>query len=531
MQYYVDSKIEFYKKQLLSSYNQSAQVFSLKKQLLKQLHIETLKILHRDMDTDLSVLKKQLNKKFNLKDMDVNTYLIDENYTIYKTTFPKDLGFNLGLIKEAKNFLDKTKKDSKIYISNFVSTDLLDMKYKLYAYSLLKDNTYLETGITDNKIGSIWNSIIAENNDTGNKIKFYTIYENKKKYYYYDMIEGIKKSTKKEYFKDSKNFFKTKQGYNNIIEAYLTHKTVAIKKGNSERIFVPFFDKDMYSKIGFTNIIMQLDIDISHQLQVMKRFENIFFASVSLIVLFLILIFFLIKNNFTRPIKLIIKSINHKKLVEDRLLLEKNDELGIVAKEYNTLLKSLKREIVTNTQLLDENKRFIADTVHQIRTPLTNIMMNSDMIKLTVEGTSADEFIDQINSSINMLTNSYEDLSYVISHDNIVYTPVHLSLSEILKDRISFFTTIAKVNHKIILGKIEDGINFRINQIELERLIDNNISNAVKYADRNKTISINLHQDGDIITLSFSSYSEQIKNTSKLFEKNYRENESKRGLG
>ena len=33
------------------------------------------------------------------------------------------------------------------------------------------------------------------------------------------------------------------------------------------------------------------------------------------------------------------------------------------------------------------------------------------------------------------------------------------------------------------------------------------------------------------MTLEFKTYGKPIKDTSKLFEKNYRENESKRGLG
>jgi signal transduction histidine kinase len=527
MQNYVDGRVEFYKKQMLMSYNQAAKSLLSKKQLLKHIHKDALKILRSDMNMDLEKLKKHLSKKFYLGDLELNLFLIDKNYTIYKTTFAKDLGLNLGLIKEAKVFLDKTTHDSKIYISKFLSTDALDMKYKFYATSFLKADVYLETGITGNNVESTLKQIILENKDNKNKIKIYTIFEDEDKYYYSDMSAGMKKKSKEAWLEDRKYILKTKQNYNDIIKAYLSHKTVLVKKANIERVFVPFFDKDMYAKFGLTNIIMQVDIDITPQIQALKRFENIFFVSVSIIILFLIFIFFFIKNNFTKPIEVLIKSINHKEAVKDTTLLKKNDELGIVAKEYNTLLESLKQEIAVNTNLLEENKRFIADTVHQIRTPLTNIMMNSDMVKLTVQDTLSDEFIDQIN----LLTNSYEDLSYIISHDSIAYTPVNLSLSEILKQRISFFTTIAKVNYKVIVGNIQEDIHLKINQIELERIIDNNISNAVKYADVNKPITISLKKNAHSITLSFASYAEPIQDTFKLFEKNYRENESKRGLG
>ena len=184
-----------------------------------------------------------------------------------------------------------------------------------------------------------------------------------------------------------------------------------------------------------------------------------------------------------------------------------------------------------NEKLLVENKRFIADTVHQIRTPLTNIMMNSEMIKMIQKDNSSIEYIDQINASINMLTNSYEDLSYITSNGEIQYNPILLSLSDMVKNRIIFFTTISNINEKEIISNIHDDIHFTINQIELERLIDNNISNAIKYAHINKPITINLTKQKDTVTLLFCSYGNPIKATTKLFEKNYRENEAQRGLG
>jgi signal transduction histidine kinase len=528
---YVNNQVVFYKKEILSSYNRAAEVLISKKQLLKKIHTEALKELQNNPDMDLMELKRELTQKFHLEDLELNIFLINRDYIIYKTTFAKDLGLNLGTMNDAKEFLDKTTKDSKIYISNFLSTDSLDMKYKFYATSLLKDGIYLETGIADNKLKSPVKYILEENKNTKNKIKIYTITEDDEKYVYSDMESGMNKMNKTESIKDRGIALKSDYKENNIIKSYLTHKTIAIQKGNIERVFVPFFDADMYSSIGWKNVVMQLDVDISSQVSGLKRYETIFFTSAIIIMLFLVFIFFLVQNNFTKPIEIILKSINKKEPVKDTDLLQKSDELGIVAKEYNTLVESLKREIVTNAQLLNENKRFIADTVHQIRTPLTNIMMNSDMVKLTAKDNASDEFIEQINSSINMLTNSYEDLSYIISHDSIIYTPVDLCMSDMLKGRISFFMTIAKVNHKVIVSNIEEGIRLKINQVELERLVDNNISNAVKYADTNTTITINLSQDKDTITLSFSSYAEAIKNSDKLFEKNYRENESKRGLG
>jgi signal transduction histidine kinase len=195
------------------------------------------------------------------------------------------------------------------------------------------------------------------------------------------------------------------------------------------------------------------------------------------------------------------------------------------------LFDKLNQEIDKNKFLLNENKQFIADTVHQIRTPLSNIMMNGDLIKIYQRDNELSKFIDQINASINMLNNSYEDLAYITTYDTIKYLPSFLSISDILKQRVSFFNTISFVNKKNIVSDIEEELFFEINSIEMERLIDNNISNAIKYADINKPINISLKKSNENITMVFASYGNEIKDKTRLFDKNYRENSNKRGLG
>ncbi len=191
----------------------------------------------------------------------------------------------------------------------------------------------------------------------------------------------------------------------------------------------------------------------------------------------------------------------------------------------------LNKRIEENINLLKDNRRFIADTVHQIRTPLTNIMMNSEMVKKFQTDDSLSTFIDKIDSSINMLSNSYEDLAYITSADTIEYPPSKVDASEMVQKRIHFFTTISKVNHKEIESDIHGGIFLNINLIELERVIDNNISNGIKYATKNKPIIINLFRTNDIVTMEFQTFGKPIKDRERVFEKNYREDEAKRGLG
>ena len=526
---YIEEKTNFYKNQLTSSYYEASHKFNMQKPFFISIHQQVLDKLKHNSHQSLKEITKEIEKEYKLKDVNFNIYLIDKNYVIYKTTYQKDLGFNLSAILDAKSYLDKTKKDKKIYISDFVSTDSLTMEYRLYSYSYLDDSTFLELGFVD---GRIYNSLktIFEKLIKDSNIEIYNTVTIENKRYYYP-FSANRQVLKEEFYQKVKKYELGKQNNNSMLKSIEQKQAVVVHNGTYVIAYVPFFKKNMFEKIGFENIILKVKIDISSKLEALAKYKTIFYISVVITIFFLLILYFFINRYFAHPIEVIAKAISNKQKIKDKALTSTNDEFSVIAKEYNILFDSLNKEILTNKTLLEENKRFIADTVHQIRTPLTNIMMNSEMIKRGDKENKAENFIDQINASINMLTNSYEDLSYTITYDTIEYLAAKLSLSEILAQRVQFFSTISRVNFKELLFEIEKDIYYTINQIECERLIDNNISNAIKYADANKPITLFLGKVHNSIILEFKSYSKPISNPQKLFEKNYREDESKRGLG
>jgi len=200
-------------------------------------------------------------------------------------------------------------------------------------------------------------------------------------------------------------------------------------------------------------------------------------------------------------------------------------------KELESLYIKLQNQIETNQRLLDDNKLFIADMVHQIRTPLTVIMTNTSLIEMkTKEQVSS--YITQINSAINMLSNSYEDLSYIISNDTIEYKAIEIDLTDFLNDRINFFEVIAHANDKTIDTNIQSNIKVYMNDTELERLVDNNLSNAIKHSDEKSEIEIVLEKNDSEIILKFISKGQEIRDVSMIFDKNYTESYgAKRSLG
>ena len=212
-------------------------------------------------------------------------------------------------------------------------------------------------------------------------------------------------------------------------------------------------------------------------------------------------------------------------------IIEDKTKENMDKKELVSLYETLQAQVEKNQLLLKENKLFISDMVHQIRTPLSVIMINSSLIEMETKN-QVSFYVAQINSAINMLSNSYEDLNYIISSDTIEYKAIEINLTEFLNERIDFFEVIAQANDKTIYTNIADDVKVTMNDTELERLIDNNLSNAIKHSYDKSEIEIVLEKNHSEIILKFISKGKGIRDIAKIFDKNYTESyHAKRNLG
>lgn len=529
MKNFVNSEVRLHKKAISNSIQNKNLEFQEGKELFYNISKDALELLKKDKNLNLSALKNVLKVKYDLKNYDFDLYLIDDSYTIYKTTYIKDLNLDLKNISDAKLLLEKSL-DGNIYFSNFINSDPVSLEYRLYAYASIAQKNFLELSFINTQLSSTSMSFLVQNLQSNSNVKVYRVFKNKEGFSYYDMLRKLENINKEEYYKSLEIIKRGELAKNDIMNSGINFIQSEKLNNNILTITTPIFDKNMLEILGFDNVVIELEIDLSDRIEFMEGIKNLFIGSLFVIFFILLLVFTFIQNRFTRPIESILKSIKESKKV-DKELINYNNELSRIATKYNILYDNFTNELVLNSNLLEENKRFIADTVHQIRTPLTNIMMNGEMIKKFQKDESMNVFIEQIDASINMLSNSYEDLAYLITSNSISYKPKNINLSQTIKDRIKFFATISKVNFKKIEVKIEDEIYVNMNEIELERIIDNNLSNAIKYGFKDKTIDVFLIKNKNEAILEFRTFSNKIKNRDMIFSKNYREDDAKRGLG
>ena len=215
-----------------------------------------------------------------------------------------------------------------------------------------------------------------------------------------------------------------------------------------------------------------------------------------------------------------------EKLKEMNLTLEsKVEQKTKDLSEQNILLE---KEKDFNASLVEAQDSFIKHSIHEINTPLAVIMTHIDLFKMK-EGDN--KYLTKIEAASKIISNIYEDLSYMVKKNRFVYTKKYFNMSAFLEERIDFFSEIAWGNKHDIIPQIENGIRIYFSPEELQRIVDNNLSNAIKYANRGTDVKVVLKERKEEIILQFVGTSPIIEDTERIFKAFERENNVRGGFG
>ncbi|HZF71331.1 HAMP domain-containing sensor histidine kinase [Sulfuricurvum sp.] len=177
------------------------------------------------------------------------------------------------------------------------------------------------------------------------------------------------------------------------------------------------------------------------------------------------------------------------------------------------------------------NKRldqFIKDSMHEINTPLSIINVNIDLYN---RSNPTNKYLQRIKAATKTLATLYNDMDYLIKNERLAFEYERIDLSHYLQERIDYFSEVAALKNITIQPRIEEGIFIAFNPTQLQRIIDNNLSNAIKYSHEEGTITVVLEHFENRCVMSFQDNGVGIEDVNRIFERYYRENRDKGGFG
>ena len=221
---------------------------------------------------------------------------------------------------------------------------------------------------------------------------------------------------------------------------------------------------------------------------------------------------------------IVCKEIDNSQVIYNAIILLLSVSFFIFLSSFFIIKQSIEPYRRLN-KYLDE---FLKDAMHELKTPIGVARINVDMLQLRLKN---DKNILRIKSALKNMTVIYEDLEYYMQQNAVKDEKRDIDFSLFLVKRVEFFNDLA-ISKNIILNKnIEENIMINFNEIELYRIIDNNISNAIKYSKDSSLIEISLQKDEQKITFSVKDEGIGIKDTSKIFERYYRGDKITGGFG
>jgi signal transduction histidine kinase len=140
--------------------------------------------------------------------------------------------------------------------------------------------------------------------------------------------------------------------------------------------------------------------------------------------------------------------------------------------------------------------------------------------------------LSKIDAAVKNIFNIYDDLSYLVKKDQVEYPRTPINLNAYLQSRKEFFEEVAEQSHLSFVFEPCEGEHYiYFNETKLQRIIDNNITNAIKYTLPSETITIKTSVEGTNICFEIYSRSKKIEDTNKILEPYYREDGKVEGFG
>lgn len=177
----------------------------------------------------------------------------------------------------------------------------------------------------------------------------------------------------------------------------------------------------------------------------------------------------------------------------------------------------------------EKQKRFITDAGHEIKTPLTIINANVDLLELDMGENESLSDIKQQTKRLTALTNDLVYLSRMEESTEAV-NMIEFPVSELVLEAVNTFKPLAQMKNKEFMWDIEPMLSLNGNAKAIEQLLSILLENALKYSNENGLITVHFKKQGKTLNLKvFNTTDFQVVQESLkyVFDRFYRGDSSR----
>ncbi|EPL9570522.1 Cu(+)/Ag(+) sensor histidine kinase [Providencia rettgeri] len=313
-----------------------------------------------------------------------------------------------------------------------------------------------------------------------------------------------------------------------IIEAL---KNYNVEKDNHDQYLKNYRIAQSHIQVGVQNdtkqyrLVTALSLNFHHD-YLSSLINNLIISAILLCLLTIFIVYFLV-----------IKGLKPLKEVSDEIKNVTSENLSVrldptsVPKELKQLTESFNQMIVKIEDVFVRQTNFSADIAHEMRTPITNLMTETQ-ISLNKSRTK-EELVEVLYSNLeeyNRLSRMISDMLFLAQADDNRLIPEKKQVDVLSEIALIFdyFEFLAEDN-EIQLKMVGEANPILADKDMLRRTLTNLISNAIRYTPKSNAVSISLANVKNGIEIIVSNPGKKIpeEHLPKLFDRFYRVDKSR----
>lgn len=203
-------------------------------------------------------------------------------------------------------------------------------------------------------------------------------------------------------------------------------------------------------------------------------------------------------------------------------------ELAELTASFNAMLRRVEKDF-------QRLKNFSADIAHELRTPVTNLITQTQVLLTKVR--TRDEYQEVLYSNLEeyeRMAKMVSDMLYLAQTDNHLIKPEfsNVNLVQEVTELFDYFEAFAEERH-VRLSLIGSIVSVRGDRLMLRRALSNLLSNAILHTQAGQVISVTLQEIGKVAQIEVINPGKPIatEHLPHLFDRFYRVDPSRQRQG
>jgi signal transduction histidine kinase len=170
--------------------------------------------------------------------------------------------------------------------------------------------------------------------------------------------------------------------------------------------------------------------------------------------------------------------------------------------EFRELNQSLHKLIAGNVAVYNQQKEFADNASHELQTPLAIIQSKLDLL-LQSQSLTDEQYniIEEANKALARVTRINKNLLLLTKIENSQFMEKErIDLSALLQNTLPVFASFAEDKQLTLQTDIQPGVMVEGNKILIEILLNNLVTNAIRYSPASDAIAIRLDKQNLSIT-------------------------------